>query len=97
MTEEEVCCLRRRQMPTQNAPEDEGGECRDTGEDPGRKHCSQLGGHERRWMIRQLHEQAKRARFFLLAKCANGNEWKQQGYRDIERTESGHQNAVQRR
>ena len=95
MADEEVYRLQRGQMPTQNAPEDKGGECWDSGENPGRKYCSELGGHERGWTVRQLHKQAKRTRFFLLPECADGNERKQQRYRDIERTERRHQNAIQ--
>ena len=71
-------------MTTQNAPKDDGGKRWDTGKTPGRKHCCELGGHQRGWTIWQLHEQAKRARFLLLAKCADGNEGKQQRYRDVE-------------
>src|ERR1700720_2045586 len=97
MTEQEVGRLRRRQMSTQNAPDDQGGERGNTGEHPGRKHCGELGGHERRWTIRQLHKQTERACLLLLPECADGYKRKQEGYCHIERTERGHENTVERR
>ncbi len=87
----------RREVSAHYFPCGERRQHRDGANEPGAEHGSELDADERAGAVRQLHQQPQRAGLLLLAQRPDGDKWKLQRHRDIEGSEGGNQNAVQRR
>ena len=97
MPEQQVQRLGRRQMPAEQPPHEQRRQRRHAAHEPGGRHRRELRADQDGRRVRQLHEQAQRARLLLLAERADRDERKQQGHADVEGAERGNQDTVERR
>ena len=97
VAESEIGGLQDIEVPAEGGPDHQG---RDRGNQRGKPSAEDrrhLGGDQRRHTVWQLHQQAQCAGFLLASEAANGDERKQQGDDEVERTEGGDEHAVERR
>jgi len=82
-------------MTASDPPRHESREHGDGAREPRRQHGHELDGDEHEGTIRQLDQQAQRARLLFGAQRADCHERKQQRHRHVKRSEGRDQHAVQ--